>query len=174
MANIFSHIKEAIDDVDDNYVLDADDNEVRDGDTVTPVEDIEQGFEDGGRTPKIKYKAGEELTVEFTQSLGDFDEEKIFIEGDKTEYDATLFRKVEKTVKEGLMDEKLGITDERIVINTVDHAIDDIFYALADKFKLINGDFAPEQEVQLDKIKVELTGLMQAYVKQNQTGYENA
>lgn len=81
------------------YVLGADDNKIMAGDTVVAVEDIEKGFGNGGRTPKIAYKAGTQLTVDDVDKNDNG--EYIYVEDDSNEYDAYLFRKVvQKQVRE--------------------------------------------------------------------------
>ena len=84
---------------DIEHVSGADDNKIMAGDTVIAVEDIEKGFGDGGRTPKIAYKAGTQLTVDSVDRNDNG--EYIYVEDDSNEYDAYLFRKVSKVKEAG-------------------------------------------------------------------------
>ncbi len=44
-------------------VEDANGVEIKEGDSLTALEDIERGYTDGGRTPKVVYKKGEVVDV---------------------------------------------------------------------------------------------------------------
>lgn len=53
------------------------------------------------------------------------------------------------------------------VKEVMERNIQNMFVELADEYDLRFGDFAPEQEFQLDKIKEELGDLLGDYVHQN-------
>lgn len=56
------------------------------GDTVVAIDDIENGFTNGGRTPRVVLRAGEEATIEY------IDGDNIGLEDIPGEYDISYFR----------------------------------------------------------------------------------
>ena len=79
-----------IDDVEEK-VEDANGVELKTDDTIVAIEDVERGFTDGGRTPKIVLRKGELVTVSDVYWDKSALCGKVIIDGD--DFDSYLFMK---------------------------------------------------------------------------------